>query len=107
MGRDYARGDNKGAIRDWMKEWEKRSRRQYVPSFWPAFLYANLGDMDDGFRWLEKAYQEHSWCMLYLNLDPIWDAIRGDPRFAEYGRKAGLPDDHGQFLQTRESSVAY
>jgi TolB-like protein/DNA-binding winged helix-turn-helix (wHTH) protein len=99
----YATGDYKGAIRDWMKEWEKRAQRQYVPPFWPAFLYANLGDKDAAFRWLEKAYQEHSWCMLYLNNDRIWDPIRSDPRFAEYVRLAGLPEDHGQYLKLREA----
>ena len=72
----------------------------------PAFLYAGLGDREDAFRWMEKAYQEHSWCMLDLNIDPIWDPIRSDPQFAEYVRKAGLPEDSGQFVKQRESALA-
>jgi TolB-like protein/DNA-binding winged helix-turn-helix (wHTH) protein len=106
LRRGYAQGDYKGGIRDWMEEWEKRSRRVYVPSFLPAFLYAGLGDREDAFRWMEKAYQEHSWCMLDLNIDPIWDPIRSDPQFAEYVRKAGLPEDSGQFVKQRESALA-
>jgi len=51
------------------------------------------------FRWLEKAYTEHSWCMLELNHSLVWDPIRSDTRFAEYVRKAGLPEDHGQYLR--------
>ena len=104
LQRFYARGKYKEAIRAWMKEWDKRAEHGYVPSFWPAFLYANLGDKDAAFRWLEKAYQEHSWCMLYLNSDDMWDPIRSDPRFVEYVRRAGLPEDHGQFSESRELS---
>jgi len=102
LRRDYAQGKYKNAIRRWMKDWDKQAEHRYLPPFWPAFLYANLGDKDAAFRWLEKAYQEHSWCMLNLNTDDIWDPIRSDPRFAEYVRRAGLPQDHGQFLETRE-----
>jgi TolB-like protein/DNA-binding winged helix-turn-helix (wHTH) protein len=105
LRRGYARGDYKGAIHHWMIEWEKRSQEQYVPPFWPAFLYANLGDRAAAFRWLEKAYREHSWCMLYLNDDKMWDPIRDDPRFKQYVRLAGLPEDTGQYLKQRELSA--
>jgi len=85
-----------------MREWDRLAGRRYLPPFWPAFLYANLGDRDAAFRWLEKAHKEHSWCMLYLNNDKIWDPIRSDPRFAEYVHRAGLPADRGQFAKVRE-----
>ena len=89
-----------------MKEWDARSERQYVPSFLPAYLYASLADKEDAFRWLEKAYQEHSWCMLELNVEKNWDAIRRDPRFAEYVRKAGLPEDRGRYDKVRGTQFA-
>jgi tetratricopeptide (TPR) repeat protein len=101
MRRDYAKGEYKRAIRDWMAAWEARSRHGYVPPFWPAFLYAKLGDKEPAFRWLQKAYEDHSWCMLYLETDPMWDPIRSDPRFAEFERRAGLLEDHGQFVEER------
>src|SRR5436305_10284556 len=88
-----------------MKEWDARSARQYVPSFLPAYLYASLADKEDAFRWLEKAYQEHSWCMLELNVEKNWDPIRRDPRFAEYVRKAGLPEDRGDTTKFEELSL--
>jgi TolB-like protein/DNA-binding winged helix-turn-helix (wHTH) protein len=102
MQRDYAKGDYRGAVRDWLREWEKLSSKQYVPSFWPAFLYAGLGDKEDAFRWLEKAYKAHSWCMLFLNQNGIWDPIRSDPRFARYVKLAGLPEDHGQLKKQQD-----
>jgi len=105
LRRDYAKGEYKRAIRDWMAVWEARSKHGYVPSFWPAFLYSSLGDKETAFRWLQKAYEEHSWCMLYLNDDKVWDPIRSDRRFAEFVHRAGLPEDHGQFFQQREESA--
>jgi TolB-like protein/DNA-binding winged helix-turn-helix (wHTH) protein len=87
----YARGDYKGAIRDWMKKWDALSKRQHLPTFWAAFMYANLGDKDAAFAWLGKAYQEHDWCILWLKNDPIWDPIRSDPRFKDLLRRVSLP----------------
>jgi hypothetical protein len=54
-------------------------------------MYADLGDKDQAFRWLNTAYQERDWWLeglkTYFPLDPI----RSDPRFAELVRKVGLP----------------
>jgi TolB-like protein/DNA-binding winged helix-turn-helix (wHTH) protein len=105
MRRQYARGEYKRAIRDWMAIWEKRAQHEYIPAFWPAFLYANLGDKEAAFRWLQRAFEQHSWCMLYLNEDMVWDPVRDDPRFRELVRRVGLPEDHGQFQRLREQSV--
>ena len=74
-----------------MKAVEEMSKHQYVPTFLPAFIYANLGDRDRAFVWLEKAYQEHNWCMMGLKDDEIWDPIRSDPRFTNFLQRVGLP----------------
>ena len=54
-------------------------------------LYADLGDKDQAFRWLNTAYQEHDWLLVDLKTDFLLDPIRSDPRFAELVRKVGLP----------------
>lgn len=56
-----------------------------------AGLYAELGDKDQAFRWLNIAYQEHDWYLLGLKTNSFLDPIRSDPRFAELVRKVGLP----------------
>ncbi len=91
LQRDYARGDYKGAVRDWMKAYEVLSKRRYLPPYWPAFLYAGLNDRDQAFAWLEKAYQEHDWCIMHLKAEPMWNPIRSDPRFNDLLRRVGLP----------------
>ena len=91
LQRDYGKGDYKGAIRNWMAAWDALSKRRYLPPFWPAFLYAGLNDRDQAFAWLERAYQEHDWCIMYLKVDAIWDPIRPDPRFKRLLQRVELP----------------
>ncbi len=56
-----------------------------------AELYAEIGDKDRAFEWLNVAYEEHS---PYLDLTPVdlsFDSLRSDPRYAELVRKVGFP----------------
>jgi len=56
-----------------------------------AAMYAELGEKDQAFQWLNTALQEHDGDLVGLNTNPVFDAIRSDPRFAELVRKVGLP----------------
>ena len=56
-----------------------------------ANLYAELGDKDQTFRWLNTAYQERDLLLLGLKTTFLLDPMRSDPRFAELVRKVGLP----------------
>jgi hypothetical protein len=42
-------------------------------------------------QWLEKAYSERSSALAYLKIEPLFDPLRGDPRFADLVRRVGLP----------------
>jgi TolB-like protein len=92
MARSYASGDYRSAIRAWQVGMEREvASHQPIPSLWMAFMYSALNDRDNAFRWLEKAYENHSWCIRYLIVDDIWDPIRSDSRFADLMKRAGLP----------------
>ena len=56
-----------------------------------AHVYIGLGDKDQAFAWLEKAYADHSWYMASLKVDPELGALRSDPRFTDLVRRIGLP----------------
>jgi eukaryotic-like serine/threonine-protein kinase len=73
------------------------STRFYVPSTCMAAVYAGLGDKEQAFQWLEKAYDERDGGLTYLKVDPAWGRLRSDPRFASLVRRVGLPEgDPGQ-----------
>ena len=53
--------------------------------------YAALGDANRAFLWLDRAIDERSWFVAFLNVDPILDRLRPDPRFRHAVSRAGLP----------------
>jgi tetratricopeptide (TPR) repeat protein len=67
------------------------SSHAYVDFYAVAAIYAGLGDKDEAFRLLEKAYQQHSPTMSFLGIDWFWYGIRSDPRYADLLRRIGLP----------------
>ena len=69
----------------------KQRKTGYSSAYEIATMYADLGDKDQAFRWLNTAYQERDWLLLGLKTDFAFDSIRSDPRFAELVRKVGLP----------------
>jgi len=55
-----------------------------------AIAYIGTGDNNKALGWLEKAYAERSSSLTALKVDPIYDPLRGDPRFQELVRGVGL-----------------
>ena len=56
-----------------------------------ASVHALLGERDDAFEWLEKAYDGRASLLVYLGLNPDFDILRGDRRFGDLLRRIGLP----------------
>ena len=56
-----------------------------------AGIYARLGERDQAFTWLEKAYAERADEILRLKEELDFDNIRSDPRYADMLRRIGLP----------------
>jgi DNA-binding winged helix-turn-helix (wHTH) protein/TolB-like protein/Tfp pilus assembly protein PilF len=54
--------------------------------------YTQLGEKEQALKWLETAYQEHSFWMPFLNVHPHLDPLRAEPRFQILARQLGLPD---------------
>ena len=61
-----------------------------------AIYYAQLGDKDQAFVWLEKAYEKHNGEMLLLKVHPSWDPLRDDPRFQDLLRRMNFPENETQ-----------
>ncbi len=56
-----------------------------------ARIYAELGDKDEAFVWLEKAYEKRSASMFTLTASPEWDLLRDDPRYEDLVRRMNSP----------------
>jgi serine/threonine protein kinase/tetratricopeptide (TPR) repeat protein len=66
------------------------SEARYVPALYFGLIYMGLGDKDQAFYWMDKAFEERSGYLLYLKVDPKVDSLRGDPRFNEVLKKIGF-----------------
>ena len=71
---------------------ERISRGEYVPALNVAWLYVGLGERDQAFVWLDKAFEEGEGRLVGIKVEPQWDPLRSDPRFAELLRRMGLPN---------------
>jgi TolB-like protein/Tfp pilus assembly protein PilF len=88
----HARLGERSQALQMLDELKALSKQTSVLAFSFALIYLGLGEKDQTFAWLEKTYEERSSRMfLFLKVDPIWDPVRSDPRFADLLRRVGLP----------------
>jgi len=73
-----------------INELKQRRKTSYVSADALVDPYLALGDYDEAFVWLERAYQEKSGGLQYLKVDPVFDPVRKDPRFADLEHRVGL-----------------
>ena len=90
LGHAYAVGGQRGKAEKVLKELQARSDTSYVSPFDFATLYAGLGDRARTLEWLEKAYARRVPYLVFLAVDPQFDAFRADPRFRDLVRRIGL-----------------
>ena len=89
LGQTYNSGGYKRALELYAARLQAYSRKNFIPTFYIASIYGFLGDKDQAFAWLEKAYTARDGVD---NLaDPMWDPLRSDLRFAGLVRRVGLP----------------
>ncbi len=88
--RAYARGGRRAEALRVLDELHQRRKVGYVPP--AAFLnaYLGLGDTEKAFEWLGRAAEEKSNITQFLKVHPFFDPLRGDPRFAEFLRRANF-----------------
>ena len=83
------RGDQARAILDRLKE---QSQGGYVSPCDIAEIHAALGEKDQAFEWLEKAYEVRSSDLRFLKVSPLMDSLRSDPRFVDLLRRVGFAE---------------
>jgi TolB-like protein/Flp pilus assembly protein TadD len=67
------------------------SKQRYVSAYGITQTYIALGDFDHAWAWLEKAFEERSFQLIWLKVDPTIDPLRSDPRFQDLLRRVNFP----------------
>jgi serine/threonine protein kinase/tetratricopeptide (TPR) repeat protein len=91
LGRAYALWGKEAEARQILHELERTREERYVPAYSFAQIYAGLDDSERALLWLERAYEERSARMMFMRVDPAFDALRSDPKFQDLLRRARLP----------------
>jgi serine/threonine protein kinase/TolB-like protein/Tfp pilus assembly protein PilF len=89
--RAYAKGGIHAAIRRRVELRKQLAQRLYVDPGSIGFDYATLGDKDQAFSWLEKAYSEKAESLQFLKVAKEMDPLRSDPRYIDLLKRMGLP----------------
>ena len=90
LGQAYAVSHQEGEARKILDQLKERSQQTYVQPMWIAVIHLGLGEKDQAFDWMQKAYEDRSAWLVYLKVDPLFDPVRGDARFADLLRRVGL-----------------
>ena len=91
LGCTYGLAGKKAQALKVIEQLKEQSRRKYVAPYDIALVYIGLGEKDQAFAWLEKAYLAHSNDMSNLKADPTFDPVRSDPRFRDLLRRMNFP----------------
>ena len=86
---DALNGDRAGAEKV-IEQLKARPTNEYLDPGLLAYLYIALGDKDQAFVWMEKAYQDRSGMIGWVQVEPKFDPVRSDPRFANLERRMGI-----------------
>ena len=87
----YAKGGSRAAFSRDIELRKQLAQRRYVDSGFIAYDYAALGDKDQTFYWLEKAYSEKAGSLGYIKTAKVLDPFRSDPRYIDLLKRMGLP----------------
>jgi len=64
-----------------LKELTELARKRYVSPYAFALVYTGIGNKDQAFAWLHKAYEERASTLPFLNTNPTLATLRSDSRF--------------------------
>jgi eukaryotic-like serine/threonine-protein kinase len=87
----YATSGRKAEATKIANELAVNGRQQYVSPFDLAILYTGLGDKDRAIEQLNKAFEDRAGWIIYLKVEPLFDPLRADARFADLERRLNLP----------------
>ena len=92
VGVVYALSGKRKEAEQKIEELKAIAKRKYVQAYLIALVYAALDRRDEAFAWLEKVTEERSALLSRLRVDPTFDRIRSDPRFADLLKRTHLAD---------------
>ena len=105
LGHAHAAAGQRGKALELLETLNGLSRERYVPAYDRAMIYLGLNQIDPAIEWLQRAYQERSSWISYLNVEPRLAPLRSDPRFIELTKGLGYPEPASNFSSASASDL--
>ena len=90
LGHAYAASGKTAQARQVLTDLHELETRRYISPYTVAAIYTGLGERDQSFKWLERAYEERDVWLMNLKVDPVFAKLRSDKRFQDLLTRAGL-----------------
>lgn len=87
LARTYALAGKRNEALKLIQELKQTSKHKQVAPTVMAAIYGALGDKTQAFAFLDKAFDEREFILVMLNVEPMFDPLRADPRFADLSRR--------------------
>src|SRR6516164_7348818 len=100
----YARMDQPTEARNILAQLVQAREKRYVSAPLIAAVCTAFGDKEEAFRWLERAYDEHSGVLQWIAFLPEFRALHSDARFPDILRRISAPQD--TVLKITETTVS-
>ena len=91
LGYTYAVAGMPGEARAALERLQALAEKSYVSPYNMATIHVGLGEHDEAFVWLDKAYEQRSRSLAWLNVADEYDGLRAEPRFQALAQRIGLP----------------
>jgi TolB-like protein/Tfp pilus assembly protein PilF/tRNA A-37 threonylcarbamoyl transferase component Bud32 len=92
IGVTYAKMAKRDKAQEVLENLMEQSKHAHIPSYGLAWICFALEENNQGFMWLEKAYEERDSWLCEIKVDPVFDSAHLDPRFKGLLKRVGLDD---------------
>jgi TolB-like protein/Flp pilus assembly protein TadD len=86
----HALAGDPSRARELLAELDRLSRAKYVPTTCFAIVHLGLGENAQALDWLEKGCDRRDSPLVSLKVHPVYDPLRGEPRFQALLRRLGF-----------------
>ena len=87
----YEKGGWRSYLQATLTQLLKREQQGHTPAWLVASVYARLGQKDEAFAWLDRAFQQRDFRITKIRGSFEFDSLRSDPRYANFMKRIGLP----------------
>jgi DNA-binding winged helix-turn-helix (wHTH) protein len=90
LGHAYGLSGDRKKAQKLLADMKRLSKKSHVSSYYILLIYVGIGETERAVEWLQCAYDERPGWLVYMNVEPMFDTLRSNPRFAQLSSRIGI-----------------